>query len=519
MNILVIGNGFDLEHGLPTMYKDFLDFIKGISNLALGRFVNQKYLFEENISKNESINNYIKSFLLKDELFNSDGFKKWKEEKYVKELIELNEKNVWIQYFFNRRNNQNRTWIDFESEISEVIQNLDYMRKNRIKRKIDKNEYCDEEKEKCESEIVKLINVKDNGEINNIYNLNDAEYFEKVIKVLINDLNDLIRCLEIYLDDYVGKIAIDVISPNIKNIKIDKVLSFNYTDIYNKIYTKGDETIEYNFIHGKADLQNHTIKDMNNMVLGIDEYLKDDLKNKEIDFIEFKKYFQRIYKKTGSEYKKWISDMNRSDSSNNIYFFGHSLDITDKDILKELILESGFKENDIYKKNTKATIFYHDKKAYASQIANLVKVIGPDELIERVSGVNPTIIFEEKKPKISKELLDEIENGCKNFVCKYNKENRSHGTAQYTFNENCLSLGIDYNIYFKILGSDNIQIYLSRLLTEQDLYGYKIIDEKDLHTYDINLYEHKFRIKRDDQEIESRENFQEVIEYIVEDIK
>lgn len=30
MNILVIGNGFDLAHGLPTKYTDFLEFIKVI---------------------------------------------------------------------------------------------------------------------------------------------------------------------------------------------------------------------------------------------------------------------------------------------------------------------------------------------------------------------------------------------------------------------------------------------------------------------------------------------------------
>ena len=28
MNILVIGNGFDLAHGLPTKYADFLKFIE-----------------------------------------------------------------------------------------------------------------------------------------------------------------------------------------------------------------------------------------------------------------------------------------------------------------------------------------------------------------------------------------------------------------------------------------------------------------------------------------------------------
>ena len=29
MNIFLIGNGFDLAHGLPTQYKDFLDWIIG----------------------------------------------------------------------------------------------------------------------------------------------------------------------------------------------------------------------------------------------------------------------------------------------------------------------------------------------------------------------------------------------------------------------------------------------------------------------------------------------------------
>ena len=33
MNILVLGNGFDLAHGLPTSYKDFLTFCKKIEAL------------------------------------------------------------------------------------------------------------------------------------------------------------------------------------------------------------------------------------------------------------------------------------------------------------------------------------------------------------------------------------------------------------------------------------------------------------------------------------------------------
>ena len=28
MDILMIGNGFDIEHGLPTTYEDFLQFVE-----------------------------------------------------------------------------------------------------------------------------------------------------------------------------------------------------------------------------------------------------------------------------------------------------------------------------------------------------------------------------------------------------------------------------------------------------------------------------------------------------------
>ena len=151
----------------------------------------------------------------------------------------------------------------------------------------------------------------------------------------------------------------------------------------------------------------------NDMVLGIDEYLPDDRKNKDLDFIAFKKFYQRIYKQTGCKYKEWVgeiikgADYDKLDAlkyrleyeenikkgldgyahtakqklmelkeqrvKHNLYIFGHSLDVTDKDILKELIL------ND----NVHTTIFYHNKEVKAQQIANLVKVIGQDELIRR----------------------------------------------------------------------------------------------------------------------------------------
>ena len=132
----------------------------------------------------------------------------------------------------------------------------------------------------------------------------------------------------------------------------------------------------------------------NNMVLGIDEYLKGDSKNKEIDFIAFKKYYQRIYKKTGNEYKKWLQQIDENvragrKEENILYIFGHSLDVTDGDILREFITHD----------NLKTVIFYRNKAQLGQQIANLVKILTSDEMIERVYGSNPTIIFEKQSQR------------------------------------------------------------------------------------------------------------------------
>ena len=79
-----------------------------------------------------------------------------------------------------------------------------------------------------------------------------------------------------------------------------------------------------------------------------------------------------------------VSAIKEEDCSlHHLYIFGHSLDITDKDILRDLILN----------KNVYTTIYYLNKDVMGQQIANLVKVLGQDELIERTGGNTKTIEF------------------------------------------------------------------------------------------------------------------------------
>lgn len=248
--------------------------------------------------------------------------------------------------------------------------------------------------------------------------------FRRIINQLIYDLNKLIRALEKYLTDYINELNITLISEDITDINPQNVLSFNYTNTYDRKYGLNDE-IDYDYIHGLA--KSDGTLDTNNMVLGIDEYLIDGKENIELDFIEFKKYFQRIHKETGCIYKEWlnkikynyylnydsdkakefevkdsentfekkgsIKNSNSALMKNHLYIFGHSLDVTDKDILKELILCE----------NVLTTIFYHTKENYAQQIANLVKIIGQEEVIKRTGGPSKTISFVKQKELLNNE--------------------------------------------------------------------------------------------------------------------
>ena len=78
---------------------------------------------------------------------------------------------------------------------------------------------------------------------------------------------------------------------------------------------------------------------------------------------------------------------------NNIFIFGHSLDVTDADVLQDLIDRSG----------VKTTIFYYDKQQQTQQIANLVKMLGQEKFIKMINSVPQQICFIQQNPMAKKE--------------------------------------------------------------------------------------------------------------------
>lgn len=329
-NFLIVGNGFDLEHGLKTHYTDFFDTINNrVSSQNEIILNNHKYLIEDN---------HLLLYLL---------------EEYKQNKL------------------QGNNWIDIETELKKIITLIEEIRTNNF---IDNMNYYTEENEYT---IIHKIQYKSSYYFKNYLfpftigttGINFYRYvkekYDTSIKNLEKNLNELTNMLRDYLLEQ--DISNLTKTKDISDIdyKITHVLSFNYTDTFRKLYSKLDND-KIDFIHGSLN--------KNNLVLGINETLTEDTENKIIDTVYFKKYFQRIYKKTDYQYVSWLDS---TDSENyadfdTVYIHGHSLDESDKEILKKII-------NSVLKKDTSTVkIFYYDEKHYRQEVTNLIKVLGKD---------------------------------------------------------------------------------------------------------------------------------------------
>lgn len=109
----MIGNGFDLEHGLPTKYTDFLKFIKDF---------NQAYYSPHNTTALQEFESIYFSAAFRSGISPSDH------ETIINALRKLIYGNLWINYFIKVHDEHlflKENWIDFESEISSVVQAMD----------------------------------------------------------------------------------------------------------------------------------------------------------------------------------------------------------------------------------------------------------------------------------------------------------------------------------------------------------------------------------------------------------
>lgn len=390
MDILLIGNGFDLEHGLPTKYSDFLTFCQKIKPIYLFRSEPQQYdVYSEMQYEQEHLVRWRTADSIKASLKDACQSRKVKKDKdsnlyiatddtYLNELHSLVAENAWLEYFEKRASFIGENWIDFESEISHVVKTLDHAQKDTLPGGVRKE--LPEPYNSC------LVNTTKAAHFSFSRYSNRIEALQQLTNLLDSELNRFIRAFEIYLSVFVNSIPVERTCADIEHLLPDCVLSFNYSNTYERIYGQSRE-ISYDFIHGKADVKN-TLESCN-MVLGIDEYLDGSNKQEELDFLSFKKYYQRIYKSTDNAYLDWIDKIKAHQGiAHTLYIFGHSLDKTDKDVLKKLICNDNVQTKIYYYRE-----YEHDKRTLGKLIKNLVRIMDPDELIRRTGGSHRTIEF------------------------------------------------------------------------------------------------------------------------------
>ncbi|MDV3753203.1 AbiH family protein [Elizabethkingia anophelis] len=411
--IIVIGNGFDLRHFLPTKYNHLITILREIEQLNINTPINFQSLFSKSFKDKDGwfYDGICEYYRVDDILFDIDG---------VKNIQKRLENNNWYQYLKTVEDSQIETWIDFETEINRVLEIiLDYFESynsnlfvgNPLWRNYDgerrnfsiiTNKYKDYFKNKLQFNILRnfqLIN-EDLGQfsiINDKYVLNidnDIQYYKEkyFFDSIYKELEEFIGIFNDYIIYIINPFYEHFFSNNKEMFikkdtvflfdNIDKILSFNYTDTYGKLYKTEDiigdvlkntmnKSPKQEFIHGVSKTRWSKIDDLK-MVLGVSD-VTDYLKKHKL--FQFTKYFQKLHKNT--DYLFIDSEINllkriENIPLNNIYYFwGHSLDVSDGEYIKDIFYV-------VEKTDSNICIFYHSISGKAEQLKNLLNIINKD---------------------------------------------------------------------------------------------------------------------------------------------
>lgn len=370
MNLLLLGNGFDLSHGLPTKYENFLHVVNFLVKYyneemdTVGSVLGNEKLHEEDAYIKKCYQRYDKGYDITP--LPTDR---------IQLLIERAKTNMWFLYL-SETFDQDLGWIDFEKEILSVINTFALFLSS-----------CQPEfalEQSIEDESMQFIIMKfdffherDEGRyMPSVYSERIVksrfcyEYpkgsgvnkvnKEKVIDQMwfaLSELSEMLKeYLHLFVDETLDYLLCQYLIPqNTEYLNTSRIITFNYTKVFEKLY--GNGTVLH--IHGQIDEK---------IVLGVNPDQADELETVDTLFLPFKKYYQRVRYGTDLGYLQFLNGINmtrRYDNGIMLIVVGHSLDVTDKDIITELFSLS----NEIH-------ILYHNERAIGTYIQNLVKIYG-----------------------------------------------------------------------------------------------------------------------------------------------
>ncbi len=396
MKILIIGNGFDIAHTLNTRYSDF--------QLFVDRFETEyerKDIIPEDALLRAAIGNPKSKEIARLELFCMYNM--------LHNIPEVGNffhscvsDNLLLEYFRNQSVDPEYKWMDYESEIENLIKQIDKsIGTESVERQVEKG---------LPYTIANYIHKKKTAP--EVQNLSMGKYvysYKSLLSRLNYDLMRITNALEIYMVYFVQECNWMDDSSHRGRINykpfscfsdVDKLLSFNYTDTFQRQYNKN---IDSCYVHGKACIikelfsynrSDSSIERVPSIVLGIsDENGDGELQfcAKESLYYDFQKFMLR--ERCGD--KHWIEWIKNNDEKYDIYIVGHSLPYSDKDILEAFLLLPESNSGSI------VNIYYYNEEARNDLQRNLLKIIGKT----RFKRLSETGIFLKPVGSIRRNML------------------------------------------------------------------------------------------------------------------
>lgn len=348
--LVIIGNGFDLAHGLPTRYKDFIDdyWKTACDTKGLKTIKHNSDLVDIDCEFGGMYNTFDYEAI--DNLNSYDELKK-----FVERNNQKNSGNFLIDFknkFFNIISEQSiQNWVDIENIYYEIL-------KARAKGSFVKYNYPWDVKQLNE-ELEQVKNLLENylkDKVLNKYDLNFTNNqnidwtkiynYLRPISLLSNEGN--------VLKEFINFEDVKEITEHFDKERKEELvnnlyfLNFNYTPIatiYSDLLGK-DDRIEttINFIHGEVDNKRE-----NKINFGFGDEMDDDYKMIEnINDNEYLKNFKSFQYLQNSNYSKLLSFID-SDKFQ-VIIMGHSCGLSDRTLLNTI-----FEHN--YCRSIK--VFYH----------------------------------------------------------------------------------------------------------------------------------------------------------------
>jgi hypothetical protein len=297
--LVIIGNGFDLAHGMKTRYSDFVLW-----------YINKRFKNQNRPKKKE--------------LIDLEGNSQYDEFKSISEFIEET-KSTYLTLDYN---------YDF---FKHIIQSTEF-------------NWVDVELEyyKFLKEIYLFVEKSHTGQVSNS------------IKVDLKKLNQCFDLIKKELEEYLSTISTEKVEVDLpEEIKavFDKFLidnhtgnngeniyflNFNYTNtIVNYINLFGLKKSVINYIHGKLKVKNNPI------IFGYgDETDKNYEKIEDLNENEFTRYFKSFSYLTTSNYQDLFEYLGKEEFE--VHILGHSCGLSDRVLFNHIFENYNFKKVQLY---------------------------------------------------------------------------------------------------------------------------------------------------------------------------